>query len=147
MANWCGNYITFKGGDIATLRKEFKKCIETNDKGFSWIPEGLSEDNKHIFYFDFRGDTEINDELCASFSSKWYPPIEALVSLADTFCCSFELMYEELGCLVYGRRTYDRGVMMMAELDDSELELVGDDEDHDFDRLNSLLMNKQLTIA
>ena len=144
MANWCGNYITFKGGDIATLRKEFKKCIETNDKGFGWIPEGLSEDNRHIFDFDFRGD-ESDDELCAAFTSKWYPPVEALVSLADTFGCSFELMYEELGCLVYGRRTYDRGVMMMAELDDSEL--VSLDDDNDFDRFDSLLMDKQLKIA
>lgn len=144
MANWCSNYVTFKGGDIASLRKEFNNCIETN-KNFGWIPNGLSEDNRHIFEFDFRGDTEDNSELCAFFSSKWYPPIEALVFLADTFSCSFELLYEEVGCLVYGRRTYDRGVMMMAELDESELESLGDD--NDFYRFDSLLMNKQLTIA
>lgn len=144
MANWCSNYVTFKGGDIASLRKEFNNCIETN-KNFGWIPNGVSEDSRHIFDFDFRGDLEGNDELSAYFTSKWYPPIEALVFLADTFSCSFELLYEELGCSVYGRRTYDRGVMMVAELDDSELESLGDD--NDFDRFDSLLMNKQLTIA
>jgi len=124
----CSNFVTFQGNEtkLKMIENLFDKMIaRQNLDGKGQLPGGI---NGSVFLFDIYK----NDASSFSFETKWCPPVFELVEIADLFDLDFEVSYEEMGCLVYGKSFYEEGRLFEMCLDDEDFELCENPEDDVF---------------
>lgn len=123
----CINTLIILDDEKGKMREWFKSV---RDASFNegQMPSCVKSDNGYRYLFYIQDDT---DQI--SFETKWAPPIEELIQMGKTFECSFELLYDEPGCGVYGELHYNHKTNTHVDifLENEELELIIYDEDAD----------------
>jgi hypothetical protein len=141
MPNWCSNFIEFSS-DNSEGMSSFRSEMDERDPNMGWLPKFMKGDRKYLF------EIYINSENDNGFSinceSKWSPPIEELVMIADHYGINFYIEYEELNNYVFGKSEYSDGKLFDAFLTDEEIDSVNNEDDDRWDAYNDMLDNKQL---
>ncbi len=125
MANWCSNYVEYKGeeANISSLLEELRELEEENRRtGLGVRP---SEEGALKYMFELY----VEDEYF-SFESKWSPANDSLQFLAKKYQVTIVNRYSELGCMVFGQWTGDGETEKDVWLTDEEWDLVvpGDED-------------------
>lgn len=114
MPNWCSNIIEITKFHSLEGREKFLDWIESVKEDYSKgnLPKEIIEKEVDIKYlFDVNIDGFYTDSLTSGYifncTSKWTPPINALILMAKLYHFSFKVEYEESGCLVYGEGNYN----------------------------------------
>ncbi|MEA5402855.1 hypothetical protein VB776_08010 [Arcicella sp. DC2W] len=92
------------------------------------LPHFVSNINGGYFFNLYWNE---GDEGMFQYETKWSPNSKVLQSIADMFKVDFVLDYEEMGNLIYGRASYQNGILDDVCLSDEELESYQFDEDTD----------------
>jgi hypothetical protein len=135
MANWCSNNVTFTGDEanLNNFQRLLEKTIEIQEShGNGEMLVGLEGVLDGYMFWIQTTDTGI-----ISFESRWNPIPQDMVRIAQLFDLEFEYEYEESGCDLYGKYTYENGMLMCQCLDEEETDsckTYDKDEDlHDVD--------------
>lgn len=119
MPNWCSNNVTFTGDEknLNRFQKVLEKTIEIQSlHGNGEILFGLENALDGYMFWIQTSDTGI-----ISFESRWAPIPQDIVRIAQLFDLEFEYEYEESGCDLYGKYTYENGMLMCQSLNDEEI--------------------------
>jgi hypothetical protein len=132
MANWCSNSTTFTKGDLkglAALLEAGKQVMEKENRG--WLPLEVEERDLRRYFFNM--SIEVNPKyVFIQYETKWAPPLDELVLIADMFGCSFSTDYEECGMAIYGQANSSKETGLVdTYLDEAEINKVVYDEDTD----------------
>lgn len=111
MANWCSNRVVFTGSPeaIEKIQKLFKAMVEKEKKEFEGqLPDFLSSEK-----YDKFSDIYIDKEAAGAFEyeSRWTPNIETVRKIAEYYKVDFVLDYAQVTDIIYGRATYQNGVL------------------------------------
>ena len=135
MANWCSNNVTFTGAEenLNNFQRLLEKTIEIQEShGNGEMLLGLEGVLEGYMFWINTSDTGV-----ISFESRWNPIPQDMVRIAQMFDLEFEYEYEESGCDLYGKYTYENGMLMCQCLDEDEAnscKTYNEDEDvHDVD--------------
>ena len=103
MPNWCSNIIEFSEESEKT--EEFKKWLTEHNQDFSrgHLPDDDGNNTKR-YLFDLYYEEGTDYFAC---TSKWVPPINEMMVIADKYEFSFRLEYEEPGNCEFGAYEYD----------------------------------------
>lgn len=104
MANWCYNYLTFKGDNYEKGMQLFEVLYQEQDQlgGEGILPVWIKESRR--CFFDILVDSDM-----VYFLTKWSPPIEEMERIGEELDVDFELEYIELGNALYGVLIRRRG--------------------------------------
>ena len=126
MPNICSNTVTFIGDDaqIDKVLKCYEKTYQIRKAG-NMIHFVLFEPNVPVqsamreLMVDIHGE---GNSMC--FETAWGPDPVQLIRVARMFGLSFELLYEEMGCNIYGKFRYDYEENKLQDscLEDHEIE-------------------------
>jgi hypothetical protein len=128
MANWCSNYVEYKGeeANINSLLEELRELEEENRRTGLGVRPSEEGDLKYMF------ELYVEDEYF-SFESKWSPANDSLQFLAKKHKVTITNQYSELGCMVFGQWIGDGETEKDVWLTNEELDLVvPGDEDGSF---------------
>lgn len=135
MPNWCSNNVTFTGteANLNNFQRLLDKTIkvqESHGNGEMLIRlEGVLDG--YMFWI------QTTDTGVISFESRWNPIPQDIVRIAQLFDLDFEYEYEESGCDLYGKYTYENGMLTCQCLDEDEANSCKtynkDDDIHDVD--------------
>lgn len=128
MANWCTNYVEYKGeeANISSLLEELEELEEKNRKTGLGVRPSEEGDLQYMFELYVEGES-------FSFESKWSPANNSLQFLAKKYQVTIVNRYSELGCMVFGQWTGDGEIEGDVWLTDEEWDLaVPGDEDESF---------------
>ncbi|MDV3559500.1 hypothetical protein CMU69_08110 [Elizabethkingia anophelis] len=131
MANWCNNTVVFEGTAeaIEQITQLFKTMAEREQKeNCGQLPEFVQDTNGDYF-FSISQDNECGGVF--QYETKWSPNTEAVKQIAEHFKVDFTYEYEELGCLVYGKATFENGTLMETCLDSQDFDSYELDEETD----------------
>jgi hypothetical protein len=126
MANWCNNVVWFEADEttMQQIKEMFlqmaKKEIETD---CGQLPPFIEEDKD--WFFAIRWEAE--DTLY--YETKWSANTEAVKQIAEHFKVDFTYEYEELGCLVYGKATFENDTLTETCLDSQDFDSYELDEE------------------
>lgn len=154
MANWCNNRVVFEGSPEAI--EQIKQLFKSMDKkqqeeNCGQLPHFVEDSNGGWIFCIYQGydDTDI-----FQYETKWSPNTEVLQKIAEHYKVDFVHDYEELGCLIYGRATYENGFFTDIFLDFDDFEkyyyeeetdryhFEGDTYDSNYEILEILLKRK-----
>lgn len=126
----CSNTVAFQGKleAIEMIQKLFEKMAEKeNTEQMGQLPDFVTIDTGYFFdiYWN-EGDT---GEF--QYQTRWSPNLEILEQIAKHFKVNFIVDYEESGNLVYGRATYEDGVLTDIYLENDDFDAYHFDEDTD----------------
>lgn len=128
MANWCTNYVEYRGeeANINSLLEELEELEEKNRKTGLGVRPSEEGDLQYMFELYVEGES-------FSFESKWSPANNSLQFLAKKYQVTIVNRYSELGCMVFGQWTGDGEIEGDVWLTDEEWDLVvPGDEDESF---------------
>lgn len=128
MANWCSNYVEYKGeeANINSLLEELIELEEENRKTGLGVRPSEEGDLKYMFYL-YVGDESF------SFESKWSPANDSLQFLAKKHQVTIINRYSELGCMIFGQWTGDGETEKDIRLDWEDWDSVtAGDEDESY---------------
>lgn len=135
MPNWCSNNVTFTGleENLNKFQRLLEKTIEIqNLHGNGEMLVGLEGVLEGYMFWINTSDTGV-----ISFESRWAPIPQDMVRIAQMFDLEFEYEYEESGCDLYGRYTYEAGMLMCQCLSEEEADSCktydAEEELHDVD--------------
>ncbi|OJY83538.1 MAG: hypothetical protein BGP13_02110 [Sphingobacteriales bacterium 40-81] len=131
MANWCNNTVVFEGTDeaIEQITQLFKTMAEREQKeNCGQLPEFVQDTNGDYF-FSISQDNEYGGVF--QYETKWSPNTEAVKQIAEHFNVDFTHEYEELGCLVYGKATFENGTLTDTCLDSQDFDSYELEEETD----------------
>lgn len=131
MANWCSNTVVFEGKPEAIIQIQqlfqiLKDKEEQAEEG--QLPDFTDSTNGGYFFNIYWNE---GDEGNFQYETKWSPNSEILRSIADRYQVDFVQDYEEMGNGIYGRATYQNGILDDVCLSDEDLEAFEFDEDTD----------------
>lgn len=128
MANWCSNYVKYKGeeANINSLLKELRELEEENRKTGLGVRPSEEGDLKYMF------ELYVEDEFF-SFESKWASANDSLQFLAKKHQVTITNQYLETGNMVFGQWSGNGETEKDVWLTDEEWDLaVPGDEDESF---------------
>lgn len=129
MANWCSNYVEYKGeeANINSLLEGLRELEKENERtGLVGVRPSEEGDLQYMF------DLYVEDEFF-SFESKWTPAYDLLQFLAKKYQVTIINRYSEPGNMVFGQWTSDGEIEDDVWLTDEEWELaVPGNEDESF---------------
>jgi len=133
MANWCQHQLFFTGEKSAleNVFNAFKKMQEYQIKNYEGrVPDFMVAPESEWFF------TVVCNELPTeqiSYETKWSDNVVDLVTIADHYGVSFEVEYQESGCNIYGKASYNHKTkeLKQTDLDDSDFEQFGMNEEGD----------------
>lgn len=128
MANWCSNYVEYKGeeANINSLLEELRELEEENRKTGLGVRPSEEGDLKYMF------GLYVEDEYFL-FESKWSPANDSLQYLAKKYQVTIINKYSELGCMVFGQWTGNGEIEEDVWLTEEEWELaVPGDENNSY---------------
>lgn len=131
MANWCSNFIVFKGKPeaITAIQKVFQTMKTKEDEsGQGQLPDFICKDNAGYFFNIYWNE---GDEGIYQYETKWSPNIEIFQKIAEYYHMNFVQDYEEIGNHVYGRATFVDELLTNIYLDDRDFEQYQFDEESD----------------
>lgn len=121
MANWCNNTVVFEGKPeaIEQIQQLFKSMVEKQqEENCGQLPDFV-EDSNGGYFFDIYQDDDVTGIF--QYQTKWSPNSEILRSIADLYQVDFVQDYEEMGNGIYGRVSYQNGILDDVCLSDEEL--------------------------
>ena len=126
MANWCSNYVTFSGSEDNV--KNFTEEIKSLEVLSNNLGQGVRPVEDGEFMFDLYTWDLANGNF--TFESKWVPALKSLEYLGRTHTVNIECEFEELGCAIFGRWSYDveSDSCTIIELTEDEICSVDEDE-------------------
>jgi hypothetical protein len=130
MPNWCINYLTFQGDAVKI--NEIKNCFAEMIIRQDALKEGVVplffKDSKCLdgFFFELYTDDENAEKtgFTVQYETRWCPNIPDVKAICEHFKVSCELEYQESGCCVFGKYSYDSET-------DTEQQICLDDTDFD----------------
>ena len=131
MANWCSNTVVFEGKPetITAIQELFQSMKEKEEKTEEGqLPEFISKNNGGYFFNIYWNE---GDEGQFQYETKWSPNTAVVKQIAEHFKVAFTHEYEELGCLVYGKATFEDGTLTETCLDSQDFESYELDEETD----------------
>ncbi|MET3129136.1 hypothetical protein ABID42_004258 [Arcicella rosea] len=131
MANWCSNMVTFEGSieAIKQIQQLFEAMKENEEKtGQGQLPDFTDNTNGGYFFNIYWNE---GDEGMFQYETKWAPNSEILRTIAERYLLNFIHDYEEMGNGIYGKASYQNGILDDVCLSDEELELYSFDEETD----------------
>ena len=131
MANWCNNTVVFEGTDeaIEQITQLFKSMAEKEQKEDCGQLPDFVQDTHGDYFFCISQDNESTGVF--QYETKWSPNTEAVKQIAEHFKVAFTHEYEELGCLVYGKATFENGTLTETCLDSQDFDSYELDEETD----------------
>jgi len=128
MPNWCSNTVTFCG-DVEAIKQvqelfESMKSLQ-DSTGNGQLPDFLH--NEQGYFFDLYWNE--GEEGMIQYETRWSPNTEIVQAIADRYKVGFQHEYAETGCMVYGRATYENGVLDDISLDWDDFDAYYYDED------------------
>lgn len=135
MPNWCSNNVTFTGTEenLNKFQRLLDKTIKIQEShGNGEMLIGLDGVLDGYMFWIHTANTGV-----ISFESRWNPIPQDIVRIAQLFDLEFEYEYEESGCDLYGKYTYENGMLMCQCLSEEEADSCKtydkDEEIYDFD--------------
>lgn len=116
MPNWCSNYVTFSGENVAKVDKLFDTLMKEQAIDGLGIRPPWKACEKHDVRFMF-SIQDLGDGVY-QFDSKWSPTIALMFLIGRRFKVAFEISWEEMGMSLYGSATFDPSmpdVMMIRD--------------------------------
>ena len=131
MANCCNNTVVFEGSEeaIKQIQQLFRVMKEKEEKTEEGQLPDFSNDINGGYFFNIYWSE--GDEGVFQYETKWSPNTEVLRNIAEQYKVNFIQDYEEMGNLVYGRASYQNGILDDVCLSDEELETYLFDEETD----------------
>lgn len=131
MANWCSNTVVFEGKPeaIKQIQQLFQTMKEKEEKTEEGQLPNFSDDTNGGYFFNIYWNE--GDEGIFQYETKWSPNTEILRSIADLYQVDFVQDYEEMGNGVYGKASYQNGILDDVCLSDEELDTYHFDEETD----------------
>ena len=131
MANWCSNTVVFEGKPeaITQIQELFQTLKEKEEQAEEGQLPYFSDSTNGGYFFNIYWNE--GDEGNFQYETKWSPNSEILRSIADRYQVDFVQDYEEMGNGIYGRATYQNGILDDVCLSDEDLEAYEFDEDTD----------------
>ncbi|WP_024568768.1 DUF1281 family ferredoxin-like fold protein [Elizabethkingia anophelis] len=129
MPNWCNNTVVFEGKPeaIEQVTQLFKSMAERERKeNCGQLPDFIDDSNGGYFFEVYESDTGI-----FNYQTKWSPNAEAVKQIAEHYNIDFQLNYEELGCLVYGRTMFSDKLLIDIYLEDEDFDSYELDKETD----------------
>lgn len=128
MANWCNNTVVFEGSEeaIKQIQQLFRVMKEKEEKTEEGQLPDFSNDINGGYFFNIYWSEE--DEGVFQYETKRSPNTEVLRNIAEQYKVNFIQDYEEMGNLMYGRASYQNGILDDVCLSDEELETYHYDE-------------------
>lgn len=131
MANWCSNTIVFEGNkeaikQIEQLFQSMKGKEEQSKQG--QLPDFVTDENGGYFFniYSNEGDAGI-----FQYETKWSPNIEIVQRIAEYYQVDFVQDYEEISNGIYGKASYQDGILGDVCLSDEDLETYQFEEETD----------------
>lgn len=117
MPNWCANYVTFSGENVAKVDKLFEQLMDeqTNSGGLGVRPTWHAC-NKHDARYMF--DIEDYGDHCYRFNSKWAPALSVMMMIGRRYKVGFMMRWDECGMGLYGKAIYNPtmfDILMIAD--------------------------------
>lgn len=131
MANWCRNTVVFEGKPeaIEQVQQLFKAMAEKQEKENCGQLPDFVEDGNGGYFFDIYQDDDVTGIF--QYETKWTPNTEAVIQIAEHFKVDFTLDYEELSCLLCGRKIFEDGILTNIYLEDEDFDKFDYDEETD----------------
>jgi hypothetical protein len=125
MANWCNNFVKIEGNETdLILLKEFIDSFTTNEQDC----KTMELNNIEIYCFDFY----TYDDFTYNYSTKWSPNEKFWIEVSKLFPnLKITLDYEEQGCELFGRFSFDNGNVTFACLTQEQIDLIEFDEEEE----------------
>lgn len=116
MPNWCANYVTFSGGNVAKVNKLFEQLIAEQEVSGMGVRPDWKITQK--YYAGYMFDIEDYGDNSYRFNSKWSPVISTLMMIGRRYKVGFMVRWDECGMGLYGKAIYDPtmfDILMVAD--------------------------------
>lgn len=118
MPNWCYNIVMFTGDAEKIKQVEqlfYEMQIKQKVENCGHIPDFMDDADRYFFNVRWEFDMLYYD-------TKWASNVEELKTIADKFNVGFVYDYSETAMYVYGRATYENGILKDIWLDEDDFE-------------------------
>ena len=128
MANWCSNYVEYKGeeANISSLLEELRELEKEYKKTGLGVRPSEEGDLKYMF------ELYVEDEFF-SFESRWSPANNSLQFLAKKYQVTIINRYSELGTMTFGQWSGDGEIEEDVWLTGKDWDLVEDESFYIYD--------------
>ena len=129
MANWCSNTVVFEGSleAIKQLQQLFQAMKERQDETYKGQLPDLADHTNGGYFSDIYWNE--GDEGIFQYETKWVPNTEILRTIAEQYLLNFIHDYEEMGNCIYGRASYQEGLLDDVCLSPEEFETYSFDDE------------------